>query len=361
MTMSEKRYYWLKLQENFFDDDTIDFIEGQENGEKYVLFYLKLCLKALRNEGKLIRYVGELLLPYDEVGIAKLTKTDVDIVRSALTLFAKIGLIKRLETGEIYLTQLNELVGKETDSAQRKRKQRIREQSMSQIEWENVTPMSQEGHTDIEIDIDKEKEKDTYNACAQNVPAYINESVENVTSPRDFQDFLRECFTIIHTHNNNHGNSKKIPISTNMISFSQKEGRRLVEIARYEKVDRLKQALQNYLKVMDCDTWKRGFSFNAFCNNYQEYLPEYFSVEKYERSDVNPYAVCQDFINRELDKTPIRINVAVFAYHHKDWLKIGRPEGEQYYQLQVEWEKQDEINNVDYSKANAHIWEEYER
>ena len=33
-----KRYYWLKLQENFFDDDTIDFIESQENGEKYVLF-----------------------------------------------------------------------------------------------------------------------------------------------------------------------------------------------------------------------------------------------------------------------------------------------------------------------------------
>ena len=46
-----KRYYWLKLQENFFDDDTIDFIESQESGEKYVLFYLKLCLKALKNEG----------------------------------------------------------------------------------------------------------------------------------------------------------------------------------------------------------------------------------------------------------------------------------------------------------------------
>ena len=86
--MSEtKRFYWLKLQEDFFEDDTIDFIESQENGERYCLFYLKLCLKALKSEGKLIRYVGNMLIPYDEKGLAKLTRTDVDTVRCALALF----------------------------------------------------------------------------------------------------------------------------------------------------------------------------------------------------------------------------------------------------------------------------------
>lgn len=159
--MSEnRRYYWLKLQENFFEDDTIDYIESQENGEKYVLFYLKLCLKALKNEGKLIRYVGELLLPYDAGGIAKLTKTDIDIVRSALILFDNIGLIKRLETGEIYLTQLNEMVGTETAAAQRKRKQRIRQKTTKGIGWDNVPLVSQNGHTDIDIEIDKELDKE---------------------------------------------------------------------------------------------------------------------------------------------------------------------------------------------------------
>ena len=148
------------MQENFFEDDTIDYIESQENGEIYVLFYLKLCLKALKNEGKLIRYVGELLLPYDAVGIAKLTKTDIDIVRSALILFDNIGLIKRLETGEIYLTQLNEMVGTETAAAQRKRKQRIRQKTTKEIGWDNVPLVSQNGHTDIDIDIDKDKDID---------------------------------------------------------------------------------------------------------------------------------------------------------------------------------------------------------
>lgn len=163
---TNKRYYWLKLQESFFDDDTIDFIESQESGEKYVLFYLKLCLKALKNEGKLIRYVGEMLLPYDDVGLAKLTRTDVDVVRSALALFTNIGLIKKLETGEIFLTQLNEMVGTETDKAKYMRQKRLKTAQIEKGEqcYPDVTPMLPECYTEIdiekELDIDKDKDLD---------------------------------------------------------------------------------------------------------------------------------------------------------------------------------------------------------
>ena len=158
--MSEtKRYYWLKLQEDFFEDDTIDFIESQENGEKYCLFYLKLCLKALKSEGKLIRYVGNMLIPYDEKGLAKLTRTDVDTVRCALALFDKIGLISRLDTGEIFISQLNEMVGTETDKAKLMRQKRAKEKA---IVGNNVTQPLPKCYTEIEIekeiDIDKELE-----------------------------------------------------------------------------------------------------------------------------------------------------------------------------------------------------------
>lgn len=200
--MSEnRRYYWLKLQETFFEDDTIDFIESQENGEKYVLFYLKLCLKALKNEGKLIRYVGELLMPYDEAGIAKLTKTDIDTVRSALILFTNIGLIKRLDSGEIYLTQLNELIGTETSAAQRKRMQRARENA--RIECDNVTPMSQISHTDIEIDIEKELDKDidSKSLCDDVSSSRKNESK---TRPKK-QSFPKEYYSkVIDSYSNNY-------------------------------------------------------------------------------------------------------------------------------------------------------------
>lgn len=179
--MSEsKRYYWLKLKEDFFEDDTITFIEEQANGEKYTTFYLKLCCKALKYEGRLIRYVGETLIPYDEYSLAMLTKTDVDTVRVALALFQKIGLVERLETGELYLSQLAEMTGTECDTAARMRRSRARknQESFPPLQsyakalqsYNEVTPkrnnvtdkcnIVQKCYTDIEIEKEIEKEKE---------------------------------------------------------------------------------------------------------------------------------------------------------------------------------------------------------
>lgn len=122
----DKRYYWLKLPENFYDDDTIQWIEDQENGAAYVNFYLKLLLKSLSDDGKLIRYVGQRLMPYDVRSLARLTNTDTDTVRVALELFIKIGLVERLDSGELYMNQIDEMIGSETQAATRMRKMRAR-------------------------------------------------------------------------------------------------------------------------------------------------------------------------------------------------------------------------------------------
>lgn len=150
--MSEsKKYYWLKLKSDFFDDDTIKFIEEQENGIKYSNFYLKLCLKSLKTDGKLIRLVGETLIPYDVNSLSKLTGVDFDTVRSAMQLFESIGLIKILESGEIYLSQIDELIGSETDKAQIMRRIRAEKKIGN-----NVTQMLPY----IEIEKEKEIEKE---------------------------------------------------------------------------------------------------------------------------------------------------------------------------------------------------------
>ena len=122
--MSNKKYYWLKLNDNFFEDDTIVWLEEQDNGKDYVIFYLKLLLKSLKEEGTLVRYVGERLMPYDTNSLAKLTNTPVDTVRVAMQLFIEFGLVKQMDAGELYLTQIDEMIGTETDSARRVRKHR---------------------------------------------------------------------------------------------------------------------------------------------------------------------------------------------------------------------------------------------
>lgn len=158
--MSEnKKYYWLKLKEDFFEDETIKFIEEQENGIKYSNFYLKLCLKSVKTEGKLIRLVGETLIPYDINSLSKLTGVDFDTVRSAMNLFESIGLVKILESGEIYLSQIDELIGSETNKAQLMRRLRAQQKK---VKGNVVTQMLPE------IDIDIDKEKDIDNIYVQN-------------------------------------------------------------------------------------------------------------------------------------------------------------------------------------------------
>lgn len=197
-----KRYYWLKLPEDFYDDDTIQWIEDQENGAAYVNFYLKLLLKSLSDEGRLIRYVGQRLIPYDVKSLSRLTNTDTDTVRVALELFVKIGLIERLDTGEIYMSQIDEMIGKETESARRKRKYRARKAiegdkkelpsgTMSQ-EYETKSQQCPTDNRDKIIDKDIEIDKRDNNNISKNfndeekiTVDYYYRLVKNNTSKSD--------------------------------------------------------------------------------------------------------------------------------------------------------------------------------
>ena len=174
-----KRFYWLKLKEDFFDEDTMGWLEEQDNGKEYCLFYLKLCLKSLKSDGVLVRKVGDMLIPYDVAKIAEITKTQVDIANGALNLLKQIGYIQVLDSGGLFLTQIENMTGSETDAAERQRKSRANKRvpekgvTMSQQSHVNVTPESQLGHTekenrvrerdkelDKDIDIEKDIEKD---------------------------------------------------------------------------------------------------------------------------------------------------------------------------------------------------------
>ena len=155
-----KKYYWLKLKEDFFEEDTISWLEEQDNGVYYSNFYLKLCLKSLKTGGVLIRNVGEILIPYDISKLAEITRVNKDTAIVAMELFKRIGLVQILENGEIYLSQLNNMVGAETKAAERMRKSRANKQlkASPSDKCNNVTPMLQECSPEIEKEIDIEKE-----------------------------------------------------------------------------------------------------------------------------------------------------------------------------------------------------------
>lgn len=122
-TNDAKRYYWLKLHKDFFKRHEITIIEDMPNGKDYILFYLKLLLESVSHEGQL-RFSET--IPYDEQMLASLTKTNVDIVRSAMKVFSQLEMIDVLDDRTIYMREVENLIGSETGYTIRQRLNRDR-------------------------------------------------------------------------------------------------------------------------------------------------------------------------------------------------------------------------------------------
>lgn len=122
--MAEKRYFWIKLNENFFNLDTVDFLFSQKNGCEYIVLYLKLLLQTKNTDGDMATQIGEMTIPYDAEKIARDTKFSVDTVLVGLELFKKLGMIVEKDNGIYNIPYTEATIGSETSSAQRVRKHR---------------------------------------------------------------------------------------------------------------------------------------------------------------------------------------------------------------------------------------------
>ena len=131
-----KRYYWLKLPEDFFQSETIRWLEEQPNGIYYSNFYLKLCLMSINDNVMLIRRVGEMYIPYDIKRLSELTNINSDTIMIAINLLKKLGLLEVLDNGAFYLNQVKNMVGSESESAKRVRKHRNKTKALQCNETE---------------------------------------------------------------------------------------------------------------------------------------------------------------------------------------------------------------------------------
>lgn len=155
-----KKYVWLKLKEDFFQQKAIKKLRKMTSGGAvYTLIYLKMQLLSLKNEGKIYfegvedDFIDEIALEIDE--------SPEDVQMTVLYL-QKIGL---MEVGnlpdEYVLPEVLGSIGSET-AAERKRQQRLREKEKKLISCDNVTPLSlndTKSHTEEEEDKEEEERK----------------------------------------------------------------------------------------------------------------------------------------------------------------------------------------------------------
>ena len=147
-----RKYYYLKLKENFFDSDSIVLLEDMKDGILYSNILLKLYLKSLKNGGKL--QLDE-HIPYTAQMIATLTRHQIGTVERALEIFRQLGLVEQLDSGAFYMTDIELIIGQSSTEAERKRAARLENKAL-------LPPRTKGGHlSDIrppEIEIELEKE-----------------------------------------------------------------------------------------------------------------------------------------------------------------------------------------------------------
>ena len=90
----------------------------------YILFYLKLCLWSLRSDGVLMRRVGKMEIPYDTKKLAEITGTPLPAAETAMALLTSAGLVEVQENGALFMPQMEDMTGSETERAAIMRKYR---------------------------------------------------------------------------------------------------------------------------------------------------------------------------------------------------------------------------------------------
>ena len=149
--MSGKKFYWLKLNKDFFKRHDIRIIEEMPNGKDYILFYLKLLLESVNHEGHL-RFSET--IPYNEQMLAVITNTNIDVVRCAMKVLLELKMIEILDDSTIYMAEVLKITGSETAEARRVKQYRENKKLL-----QNCTNV-QKCNTEIEIEKDKELESD---------------------------------------------------------------------------------------------------------------------------------------------------------------------------------------------------------
>lgn len=113
-----QKYYYLKFKENFFESDEIKIMESMKDGYIYSNILLKLYLRSLRNEGRLM-YKD--VIPYTPEILATLIGHQVGTIEKALEIFQKLELIEILDNGAIYMMDIQNYIGQSSTEADRQR------------------------------------------------------------------------------------------------------------------------------------------------------------------------------------------------------------------------------------------------
>lgn len=194
-----KRYYWLKLPDEFFRQKTIKKLRKIAGGDTYIIIYLKMLLVAMKQDGRLY-FEGVEATFYDELALD--LDEEVENVRVTVMFLIQQDLMQLIDETEYSLSECAKMTGSESTSAARVRKYRSKEALQCNTDVTGCNEVKQICNGEIEIEIEKEIKKDNKNISLElkdskqntfiSLPLVTGSGNYDVTF--DYLNSLRELF-----------------------------------------------------------------------------------------------------------------------------------------------------------------------
>lgn len=161
-----RRYYYLKVKESFYNSETMVVLESMQDGLIYSNLLMKMYLMSLKNNGVLMLNDR---IPHTPQTIATYTRHQIGTVERALKVFIQLGLVEVLTDGAYYMSDIQLLIGQSSTEGERKKRERLRLQQERLLpsapvdicpdrERVDKCPPILEIEKELEIDTEKERE-----------------------------------------------------------------------------------------------------------------------------------------------------------------------------------------------------------
>lgn len=260
-----KKYYWLKLKEDFFRDKKIKKLRKIAGGDTYTIIYLKMQLLSLKNDGALIfegvedNFAEEIALEIDE---------DIDNVKVTIAFLMGNGLLEETEQDHFVMTETIKCIGSESDSASRVRNMRTRKKLLGEPNIDEkryggngLKALERDGYKCVKCG-------STDNICIHHNNGMSNELCDLIT-------LCRKC------HSNIEQEQKSVTCNTEVTNCN-------IEIEKREKSKELESKIKDikkkygeyqHVKLTDKEYDSLISEYGSSTNEIITYLDEYIEMK----------------------------------------------------------------------------------
>lgn len=187
-----KKYYYLKFKENFFDSEAMIILESMQDGYLYSNILIKLYLRSLKNEGKLM---FNNTIPYNSTILSQVVRHNVGVVEKALSIFKNLGLVDILDNGAIYMLDIQNYIGQSSSEADRQRdyQKRIKSDKLG-LPDKSCKKSNRKSTPEIEIEIKKEIKQKTSSDVIFDFSGFSQDEIISINEWLDYKKERKESY-----------------------------------------------------------------------------------------------------------------------------------------------------------------------